>query len=159
VSDETYESLRRGKTDADSGAGVPSPIPHAEVERAAGKINPRNCVVTPLERAEEPRTWRASVIIERDDPTFFDHPLDHVPGLLLIEAMKQAAVAGACREQQIDHAEVVPWSLHAKFSRVAEFAPDVICLAELEADGTSASLRCEQDGKKLCTATVGLARV
>jgi 3-hydroxymyristoyl/3-hydroxydecanoyl-(acyl carrier protein) dehydratase len=129
------------------------------VERSAGKINPRNCVITPLERAEEPRTWRGSVIIERDDPTFFDHPLDHVPGLLLIEAMKQAAVAAVCHEDGLDHTQVVPWTLHCKFSRVAEFRPDVTCLAELEADGTSASLRCEQDGKKLCTATVGLARV
>jgi hypothetical protein len=159
VSDEMYESLRRGKVDADSAAGVPSPIPYAEVERATGKVNPRNCVITPVQAGAEPRTWQGSVIIDRDDPTFFDHPLDHVPGLLLIEAMKQAAVAALCHDEGLDHGEVVPWSLHAKFSRVAEFQPDVTCLAELAADTTSASMRCEQDAKKVCTATIGLARV
>ncbi|HZN18585.1 MAG TPA: AfsA-related hotdog domain-containing protein [Micromonosporaceae bacterium] len=31
--------------------------------------------------------WRSTLAVDLDDPFFFDHPLDHVPGMMLISAL------------------------------------------------------------------------
>jgi hypothetical protein len=41
--------------------------------------------------------WEAELSVDHDDPYFFDHPLDHVPAMLLVESalsLVAAAVAG-----------------------------------------------------------------
>ncbi len=43
--------------------------------------------------AEDPLPDRRRVLIPIDHPVYFDHPLDHVPGMLLIDAAWQAASA------------------------------------------------------------------
>ncbi|WP_323073340.1 AfsA-related hotdog domain-containing protein [Mycetohabitans endofungorum] len=35
----------------------------------------------------------APLIIEPDHPFFFEHEIDHVPGLMLVEATRQACTA------------------------------------------------------------------
>lgn len=43
--------------------------------------------------AEDPLPDRRRVLIPIDHPVYFDHPLDHAPGMLLIDAAWQAASA------------------------------------------------------------------
>lgn len=49
--------------------------------------------------AEDPLPDRRRVLIPIDHPVYFDHPLDHVPGMLLIDAAWQAASASRPGEQ------------------------------------------------------------
>ncbi|GAA4690187.1 ScbA/BarX family gamma-butyrolactone biosynthesis protein [Phytohabitans rumicis] len=62
------------------GAGVPA--------RTAGKASGRDVVIAPGDRAGAYR-----LRIDTGHPNFFDNPTDHTPGMLLIEAMRQAVVA------------------------------------------------------------------
>lgn len=159
VPESFYASLRKGNVEAASGHGLPEPSPGADRETRTGKANPANSVLTPLRSGSTPRTHEASLVIETDDPTFFDHPLDHVPGLYLLEGIQQVSVAGACEELGVDHSHLVVSAFAMKFARIAEFQPDVVCAIELDQDCRGGRVSCSQDGKVCCEGTVRIAHV
>lgn len=159
VPDEFYASLRGGSREVASDEGLPTPTARAEVERRTGKISPANSVVTPLRESCKARQYEASLVIEIDDPTFFDHPLDHVPGLYLLAGIQQVAVAGACEELGVDHSHVLVHGFQMKFSRIAEFQPDVICSITLADGCRGGAVSCSQNGKTCCAGTVRIAQV
>jgi 3-hydroxymyristoyl/3-hydroxydecanoyl-(acyl carrier protein) dehydratase len=158
VPEEFYAGLRGGKVDKDSGQGLPGPSRRGEVEELVGKLNPANSVLTPLRRGGA-RSYEASLVIEPDEPTFFDHPLDHVPGLYLLEGMQQVATAAACRELGADHSELFVAGFQVRFSRIAEFQPDVACSAVLDEDCRGATVACSQGGKVCCEGTVTIGHL
>ncbi|ATL68094.1 ScbA/BarX family gamma-butyrolactone biosynthesis protein [Nocardia terpenica] len=59
--------------------------------KAVGRDNRRNVVIGPLQRHSEGGT--AVLVADTGHPVLFDHPLDHAPGSLLIEAARQTATA------------------------------------------------------------------
>ncbi|MER6677982.1 ScbA/BarX family gamma-butyrolactone biosynthesis protein [Streptomyces sp. NPDC000983] len=105
TSESVYRRLRGGRT-ADSVTALPPPpgLPPGEVARTV----PADVVLAPPAR---PGRWQLRV--DTAHPVFFDHPLDHVPGMLLLEAARQAAHA-------LGGARCVPVSFHASFARYAE---------------------------------------
>lgn len=159
VPDEFYASLRGGNLEATSGTGLPAPTPRGEVERRTGKVSPANSLLTPLRATGEPRSYEASLVVDPDDPTFFDHPLDHIPGLYLLAGIQQVSVAGACEALGVDHSRVVVCGVQMKFSRIAEFQPDVICSVTLDEQCCNGAVRCSQNDKSCCEGTVYLAHV
>jgi hypothetical protein len=159
VPESFYASLRGGQVEAASGRALPEPSPRGAVETRTGKANPANSVLTPLRPGEGPRRHEAGLVIETDDPTFFDHPLDHVPGLYLLEGIQQLAVAAACEELGVDHGAVLVCGLAIRFARIAEFQPEVICSIELDQDGDGGRVACAQAGKVCCEGRIRLARV
>ncbi|MEV7116275.1 ScbA/BarX family gamma-butyrolactone biosynthesis protein [Streptomyces anulatus] len=87
ISPNIYRRLRKDKpTVATQAAGAP--IDPATV----GRLSAGNVLL-----AEEPaavggrRSW--AVRIDSSHPIFFDHPVDHIPGMVLLEAARQAAYA------------------------------------------------------------------
>lgn len=60
-----------------------------------------------------PATWQ--LCVDTSHPVLFDHPLDHVPGMLLLEAVRQAAVATVYPHR------VIPVSVSTEFHRYVEF--------------------------------------
>lgn len=159
VPESFYASLRKGNVAAESGRGLPQPSPRREVELRTGKVSPANSVLTPLRAGDGPRRYEASLVIETDDPTFFDHPLDHVPGLYLLEGIQQVSVAGACEQLDVDQARVVVSGFEIKFARIAEFQPDVVCAVELDQHCRGGRVSCSQDGKVCCEGNVRIAHV
>ena len=104
--ESVYRRLRGGRTAANvSAPSVPPGLPPAAVARAL----PADVVLAPTGR---PGRWQLRV--DTAHPVFFDHPLDHVPGMLLLEAARQAARA-AMRE-----ARRTPVSYHGVFHQYAE---------------------------------------
>ncbi|MBG0855470.1 gamma-butyrolactone biosynthesis enzyme [Streptomyces spinoverrucosus] len=85
-----YDRLRGRYADAKEACAralpAPPPLPCALV----GRSRPGDVV---LAAADAPRTWL--VRADTSHPVLFDHPHDHVPGMLLLEACTQAAVADA----------------------------------------------------------------
>lgn len=158
VPEEFYASLRGGKVDKDSARGLPRPTRRQEVETEVGKLNPANSVLTPV-RSRGERAYEAALVIETDEPTFFDHPLDHVPGLYLLEGMQQVAIAAASRELGVVHGKLFVSGFQIRFSRIAEFQPDVLCAAVLDEDCRGAGVSCSQDGKPCCEGTVTIAHL
>jgi hypothetical protein len=81
-----FQRLRRM-----SGARTPAPADGAALRRRGGSDN----VVIHAPEFLEAGACRAELIVDPAHPYFFDHPCDHVPGMLLLEGCAQ--VARACR--------------------------------------------------------------
>ncbi|GKQ37408.1 ScbA/BarX family gamma-butyrolactone biosynthesis protein [Streptomyces sp. A012304] len=107
VSEPVYRRLRGGRTpDTVTALPVPPGVPAADVGRALAA----DVVLT------EPapgRGDRRRLRVDTAHPVFFDHPLDHVPGMLLLEAARQAALLRTGGERS-------PNAYDAVFHRYAE---------------------------------------
>jgi hypothetical protein len=88
-----------------------------------GRDRPADVVLAP---ADLPGTWLLRV--DPEHPIFFEHPTDHVPGMALLEAMRQAA---RCL---LFPARMLPTGVHSSFSRFVEF--DSPCLVRAEPQST-----------------------
>ncbi|MEJ3745091.1 ScbA/BarX family gamma-butyrolactone biosynthesis protein [Actinomycetes bacterium KLBMP 9797] len=77
--------------------------------RAVGKASDRDVVIAPGAR---PGAYRLRV--DARHPNFFDNPTDHTPGMLLIEAMRQAVVA------ESGDPGCAPLAMAARFHRFVE---------------------------------------
>jgi hypothetical protein len=115
-----YRRLRMGRNVEEIFAAVPEPI--EPVSRAAvGRLRRQDIVLSPT---EESGRWQLRV--DTGHPVLFDHPVDHVPGMLLLEAVRQAG-------QAMDPAQAgaaLPVSLDVSFNRYVEF--DEPCWIEAE---------------------------
>ncbi|WP_423918681.1 ScbA/BarX family gamma-butyrolactone biosynthesis protein [Frigoribacterium sp. 2-23] len=96
VEQATYERLRAGRTKRPSAPG-------------RRRVSARSSILS----------WRANreatVTVDEFDPVFFDHPLDHVPGMLLLEAVRQGI------REQFPGWDVDLSSFDLSFRRIAEF--------------------------------------
>ncbi|MBP2475909.1 hypothetical protein JOF53_004781 [Crossiella equi] len=82
-----YTRLRPPRVPAQATAGLPVPIDPVRV----GRRDPADVV---LSRGNAGNRWLLRV--DTRHPALFDHPVDHVPGMVVFEAMRQAvhALAG-----------------------------------------------------------------
>jgi hypothetical protein len=92
---------------------LPPPVPAAHV----GHERLQNVVLSATDSA---RRWQLRA--DTAHPVLFDHPVDHIPGALLLETARQAAHAVA------RPARAVPVGMSATFSRFAEL--DAPCWVE-----------------------------
>ncbi|MGW2709895.1 ScbA/BarX family gamma-butyrolactone biosynthesis protein [Streptomyces sp. NPDC001356] len=85
-----YQRLRRGRTDTSAlmTAAAVSLHPQAALPPQTGRTRARDVVLSP---AEAPGQWQLRV--DTTHPILFDHPLDHAPGMLILEAIRQCAHA------------------------------------------------------------------
>ncbi|WP_416978269.1 ScbA/BarX family gamma-butyrolactone biosynthesis protein [Streptomyces sp. T028] len=105
VGGPVYRRLRGGRTpESVTAAPPPDGLAPADVNRAL----PTDVVLAPADGTDR---WQLRV--DTAHPVFFDHPLDHVPGMLLLEAARQAARLLRADDQS-------PVAYHAHFQRYAE---------------------------------------
>ncbi|MEU2423116.1 ScbA/BarX family gamma-butyrolactone biosynthesis protein [Streptomyces sp. NPDC007851] len=114
----------RGDRPTTTGRDLPVPVAPATV----GRTDPRHVVLARPAAAEEAR-WELRV--DTDHPVLFDHPVDHAPGMLLLEAARQAARA-ATRQPR-----ALLLGLDAAFTRYAEL--DTPCWIQARVDGPDAA--------------------
>ncbi|MER7573577.1 ScbA/BarX family gamma-butyrolactone biosynthesis protein [Streptomyces sp. NPDC126514] len=120
TTEPVYRRLRGGRTAADVTALTPPPgLSPAEVDRTV----PADVVL-----AQPDRAGRWQLRADTAHPVFFDHPLDHVPGMLLLEAARQAV-------QVMGGGKRVPASYRATFDRYAELDRPTWIEAQWGADG------------------------
>jgi len=158
VPDSFYASLRGRRGAPQSIEPLDRPAA-AQMERRTGKLTASNAVITALRESGPQRAYEASLVVDVEDPTFFDHPLDHVPGLCLLAGVQQVAVAGACETLGVDHSRVVVSAIQMKFSQIAEFQPEVVCSVALDEHCRSGAVSCAQGSKVCCAGTVRIAHV
>lgn len=105
----------------------------------------------------------AQVVVDRGHPALFDHYVDHIPGAVMFEALRQTATTAA---RELCGLDVAPQELEltgcdVTFLRFGEFELPTDCRARV-ADGADGrpvlDLALEQEGDVLATARVTLAR-
>jgi hypothetical protein len=82
-----------------------------------GRSDPRNVVLSAA-RERGDGGYHADLVVDTDHPVFFDHPLDHVPGTLLVEAHRQ--VAAAALTERLGWAEPGLSSVEVSFDAFCE---------------------------------------
>lgn len=95
--------------------------------------------------------WRLRVDVSH--PILFDHPLDHIPGVLLIEAVRQV-LRLAVQDPELDFA-----TLDAQFTSIAELSDEATIALEsltIGTDLTTAVAAIQAKGKVLMRALVGI---
>ncbi|MEU5979081.1 ScbA/BarX family gamma-butyrolactone biosynthesis protein [Streptomyces sp. NPDC047315] len=127
-----------------SGTVVPltAPVPPQSV----GRMSPMDVVLSPI---GEPDRW--TLRVDTQHPILFDHPVDHVPGMLLIEAARQAAISLLGPSFQL------PLAIESAFVRYVELdAPCVIEARRVDSahGGTAMQIRGLQGGAEAFLATV-----
>ena len=151
VNDRTYQDFRRM-----GGGAEPEPLPAeaAEPEPHTGRSLPRNRAISRLQNGEGPGRYAGTVLVDEDDPTFYERPLDHVPGLLLLDAVKQGTTAAVCRERSVPASRVVVDSAEFLFSRFAELHAPVNCQVDLTEGLRAVKAQCTQGGRTVCKANL-----
>ncbi|MBF9072795.1 ScbA/BarX family gamma-butyrolactone biosynthesis protein [Streptacidiphilus fuscans] len=88
-----YQRLRAGRADlATARANALHPGPGL-LPASVGRHLAQDVVLSPTQSpTQHARTWRLRA--DLDHPILFDHPVDHAPGMLLLEAARQATVCG-----------------------------------------------------------------
>ncbi len=118
-----------------------------------GRCSPADVVLSPALGGERPGRWLLRV--DPAHPVLFDHPVDHVPGMLLLEAARQAAhaVDGG------DTAAVI--GMRTDFVRYVELdAPAVVVAGTPVPAGTGrrrVPVSIEQHGVRVFTSEVTVA--
>ncbi|GAA2987983.1 gamma-butyrolactone biosynthesis protein ScbA [Streptomyces drozdowiczii] len=131
-----YQRLRGHRAGA-----APGPLPPALPPRAAGRARERDVVLAPAVR---PGRW--PLRLDTGHPTLFGRPNDHVPGILLLEAARQAATATV--------PGFLPVSVRSDFLRYVEL--DVPCWIEATTVPAGGVLvRAVQDGGTVFTCAFG----
>ncbi|MGW5000671.1 ScbA/BarX family gamma-butyrolactone biosynthesis protein [Streptomyces hydrogenans] len=112
-------AYRRMRGDRLAALGAPVPLLPALPPHTVGRDRERDVVLAP---GDTPDRWRLRV--DTTHPTLFRRANDHVPGMLLLEAARQAAVAAT------GDAGLLPVGLDARFHRYVEL--DEPCWVEAE---------------------------
>jgi hypothetical protein len=95
---EKYKIARLVTREALMAKGWDTPAPLPLVEPAAvGRDQGAGILVSAMCAGVGPRHFTAQMFVDSTDLFFFDHPIDHVPGIVSCEAIRQAAVLAACQ--------------------------------------------------------------
>jgi hypothetical protein len=133
------------------------PVAGAPVEPSlAGRLRATDCVL--LDLAAGPSEVTAALRVPVENPSYFDHPHDHVPGMVLVEAARQlaAAAAGAWDAEPGRPARMT--AVEAEFSQYAELdAPTA--LSAVPVDGPGAPSRSRRAEVVLRQGTTEVARI
>jgi len=113
ISPAVYRRLRAART---SGR-IPLPLTSPTAPQDVGRVSPVDVVLSPVPK---PDCWQLRV--DTRHPILFDHPVDHVPGMVLLEAARQATAAF------LGHA-CLPVGIAGEFTRYAEL--DAPCMIEV----------------------------
>ncbi|MER8231821.1 ScbA/BarX family gamma-butyrolactone biosynthesis protein [Streptomyces sp. NPDC094049] len=132
-----YRRLRGGRVEP----GVARPGPESRRAPAArtGRTRTEDVLLAPWSRDG---TWR--LVVDTGHPTLFQRPNDHIPGMLVLEAARQAAAATVWPRP------FLPAALRMVFHRYAEFQGGP-CLLAAEPGRTPGTVRVtgHQDGEPL----------
>lgn len=144
TSERAYRRLRGDKLAA---AGDPVPLLDGVPPERVGRRDPGDVVLAP---AEDGSGWRLR--LDTAHPTLFARANDHVPGMVLLEAARQAAVALA------PEGRFVPASLTIAFHRYAELTEPCLVRARRETSpegDVSVHVEGVQGDEAVFTATLG----
>lgn len=152
ITPRVYQRLRAARRPAGAGPQGPAVIALTAPEppQRVGRMSPTDVVLSPT---GAPNRWQLRV--DTRHPVLFDHQVDHVPGMVLLEAARQAATA------TLGHASL-PLAVTSQFQRYVEL--DAPCLIEAHPlppagpdAGQSVQVTAHQDHTPVFRSTVTMA--
>ncbi|WP_413755283.1 ScbA/BarX family gamma-butyrolactone biosynthesis protein [Streptomyces sp. MMBL 11-3] len=148
VSSQVYQRVRAGRlSEGRPAIRLTAPLSPQSV----GRMSPTDVVLSPLGEADG---WQLRV--DTRHPILFDHPVDHIPGMMLLEAARQAATA-VLNRSSLTRSSFLPTSLVSRFRRYAELdSPCTVQAHRLPADPGEHRVLVSghQDGEPLFDVTV-----
>ncbi|MBI6619098.1 polyketide synthase [Pseudomonas corrugata] len=128
------------------------------LQRGSGSQRPtnwqrraQNTVITHIQR--DAHSLRAELVVDETHPYFFDHPLDHIPGILLLEGVMQLAeLAMPSLNGRVAYVK----TLSIRFQQYVQKEGTIELHLEQEQDALFQA-KVVQGGKLMCTCTLGLA--
>lgn len=158
---EAWDKLRERSRAALDLTDLPTPQHiHRLTPGAVARLSDRNVVLGDV--ALSGTEVAATVIVDQENPGFFDHPLDHVPGMLLFEAVRQTAIVAAHELFGLSPNRLSMVACGGRFTRFAEFELPTVCRARLgevssASNGlASAEVTVWQGGAAIATGTAQL---
>jgi 2-oxo-3-(phosphooxy)propyl 3-oxoalkanoate synthase len=137
-----YAKLRlsgRGGAELPSSATHPhTPLGTPVDPYLVGRSNPDNVVLVNAEATENGA--RALLSAPVNHPSMFDHPQDHIPGMVLMEAGRQLAHYAVTEHLGLAPSKIYIKDLHAVFTRFGELEPVTELSVELGERNSSGEL-------------------
>jgi len=115
-----YRRLRGDRAVPPAAPEQPGKLPPPVTPALVGRDGGADVVLSPV-----PGRGGWLLRIDQSHPVLFDHPVDHVAGMVIIEAMRQAA------QFVRQPARVLPVGLDSVFHRFVEFGEDCFVQAEV----------------------------
>lgn len=148
TSPAAHRRLRAGRPTT-TGRALPAPADPASV----GHTDPQHVV---LAAPATPGEARWELRVDTGHPVFFDHPVDHVPGMMLLEAARQAARATSRQPRAL------LLGLESEFTRYCELDTPCWIQARPHAPDAAGNVRVQvrgvQQGEQVFTADLSLCR-
>jgi hypothetical protein len=127
----SYLKLRLANRD---GKALPSSATHLGGPTGAplapylvGRGNPDNVVLVAATTHGD--TARAVLRVPTGHPSMFDHPQDHLPGMVIAEGARQLALLAALDARGMSTAKVLPTDLEVTFTRFGELEQETVLTA------------------------------
>jgi hypothetical protein len=153
VSPDVYRRVRGSRL---SGGRPPTRLTAPVSPQSVGRMSPMDVVLSPLGEADR---WQLRV--DTRHPILFDHPVDHIPGMVLVEAARQATFA-VLNRSSLNKSSILPTRVVSTFQRYAELDGPCTLEAHQLPAGPGESLVLvsgRQDGEPLFSATVTACRI
>ncbi|MFF3409155.1 ScbA/BarX family gamma-butyrolactone biosynthesis protein [Streptomyces sp. NPDC002742] len=152
-----WTSLRAGQRGALGLPAVPVALHGPRVDPGlVGRRVPANTVISPPRTAND-GTHAAYVFAETTHPTLYDHWVDHVPGMLELEAFRQLALRAAVAAGTVRASGALPVALAARFRRFAEMDLPLECRTAPVLPGADIDCTLRQPGALTAEARIRLA--
>lgn len=123
-----------------------------------GRFDERNVVIG-VPTADAQGDVRFPLVVDDTHPSFFDHEFDHVPGPLIGEAFRQAAIVTACRGGVLRSPVATVAACEAKFSDFGELDALVeisACVRTANQQGATVDVAVYQFGKQIAQGSITL---
>ena len=134
-----FQRLRRMSTQGRSGTAADAAWDEARIraDRFPGECD--NVVVSLADYVDATDEFVASLIVDDSHPYFFDHPCDHVPGMLLLEACSQLALAAFAETTGAAPGTAGVCAYDVSFAQFVECGHRTTLRAQVDAAETSGS--------------------
>ncbi len=158
-----FQRLRRAS--ASMGTSLPASgiaadiAPHAGRRRRGGASN----VVITMPEPAGAGAFASTLVVDDAHPYFFDHPCDHVPGILLLEGCAQLALAAFGATTGVSSSGAVISGYEVSFAQFVENGvPTTLAARVASADGSSGArveIAITQPGAECGSTTMDVAVV
>lgn len=157
----SYQAVREGRRGSapPTSTALTSPMGGARPSPfLVGRSNPDNVLLEDVRLGRDRVHARIRPAV--DHPSLFDHAQDHMPGMVTIEAARQAALLALNELHGLSPTRLVLTEMRARFSAYAELdAPAFVRVRPAAATATATDVvaELEQDGAVIAEATLTLA--